>query len=187
MFDFAPSEGAARSAAHLLLSPQGRASRRQWWLGHLWAPLLGGLGFLGGVGVFIAIAMQFGLDPAGIAMKTLVLGAAMLCVLLVAGASNALCRRRLNARGKAHDLADALLGLTLLWLALALYQGICLLFGGEGALPALPQWLMDAVAVLCGTSLAALVFECGVFVELSLTDLWRGGRSDQRLGSRIEA
>jgi hypothetical protein len=143
------------------------------------------------VGVFISIAGQFGLDPAGIAMKTLVLAAAMLCVLLVAGASNALCRRRLNARGKAHDLADALMGLTLLWLALALYHGACLLLAGQGPLPALPQWLMGGVAVLCFANLAALVLECGVFARLSLTDLWRGGRSQRRpeprFGPRIEA
>ncbi|SEE87631.1 hypothetical protein SAMN05444161_7587 [Rhizobiales bacterium GAS191] len=184
MSGFDQLRSAAPAGAGLLLSSQGGASRRQWWLGHLWAALFACLGFLGGVGVLISFALQFGLDPGETGGKMLVLAAGLSCLLLFAGASNALCRRRLNERGEAHDLVDAVMGLAALWLALALYHGARALLIGHWALPGLPQWLLAVVAASCCASLAALVLECGVFEHMSLTELWRGRREPDGIWRR---
>jgi len=160
----------------LLLSPQGTASRRQWWLGHLWALVFTGAGFLGGVGVLTSLAVQFGLDCGGIPVRMLVLATILLCLLQFAGASNALSRRRLNARGEAHDLADAALGLTALAMVLLVYDGATRLLLGELALPHLPHWLTVIAAASSALGLAALALECGVLERSSLTELWRGRR-----------
>jgi uncharacterized membrane protein YhaH (DUF805 family) len=162
------------AAGRFLWSPQGKASRSQWWLGHVSAALLGCLGFLGGMGLVVLAALQLGLEADEISFKLLAVAVAMLCLLQFLVASNALCRSRLRERGKPQDLVDASIGLVGLEAALMLNGAARTLFAGYWPLPAAPQWLAFCVAILCLGSLVALMLECGVFERISLTDIWRG-------------
>jgi uncharacterized membrane protein YhaH (DUF805 family) len=174
----------AGSAAGLFLwSPQGTATRRQWWLGHLSAILLLGLGFVGATGLLLAMAGELGLGEDGLAFRMLSAVVAALCLLQFAIASNALCRRRLSERGEAHDLADAFAFTATLEAAVVIDRSARVLVADGWLLPALPQWLVSGVAFLFLVSLVALVLECGVLEQWSLTELWRGKGREWRTAS----
>jgi uncharacterized membrane protein YhaH (DUF805 family) len=160
----------------LLWSPQGVASRRQWWLGHLSAVLLAALGLIGVTGVLIAMAGELGIEEGGLTFEVLLDVVALTCLLHVAAASNVLCRRRLRERGEPPDLADIFAFTAGLEAALAVDRFANRMAASAWSLPAIPQWLASAIAFLFLVSLVALVLECGVFEEWSLTELWRGRR-----------
>jgi uncharacterized membrane protein YhaH (DUF805 family) len=162
------------AAGRFLWSPHGKASRSQWWLGHLSAALLGCLGFLGGMGLVVSAAVQLGLEADEISFKLPAIAVATLCLLQFLVASNALCRSRLRERGKSHDLVDAGIGFLGLGAALMLNGGARTFMASYWPLPAAPQWLAFCVAILCLGSLVALMLECGVFERVSLTEIWRG-------------
>jgi uncharacterized membrane protein YhaH (DUF805 family) len=166
-------------------SAQGNVTRRQWWLGHLSAGLLGWLSLVGGIGIILCACAQFGFDPGGIGIKFVTMAVVGICVLQFLIASNALCRRRLNERGAPHDLADAFIGLTALETALALNDVARTLLTSQWPLPAAPQWIVATVSVTAAACLAALVLECGVFEHVSLTEIWRGRRHEAQAGGRI--
>jgi uncharacterized membrane protein YhaH (DUF805 family) len=159
---------------HLLWSPQGVASRRQWWLGHISAALLAALGLIGATGVVIAMAGELGIEEGGLTFELLLDVVALTCLLHVAAASNALCRRRLRERGEPNDLADIFAFAAGLEAALMLVRFVNRMAASAWSLPAIPPWLASAVAFLFLVSLLALVLECGVLEEWSLTELWRG-------------
>lgn len=167
----------ASLTARLLCSSQGRATRRQWWLGHLSAALLACLGFIGGMGVIISAAVRFGLEPGEIGFKLTTMTVAALCSLQFAVTSNALCRRRLNERGEPHHLLETFVGLGVLETVLALNDTARAFMIDHWPLPAAPPRLAAILSMLCLGSLAALVLECGVLERLSLTEIWRGRRA----------
>jgi hypothetical protein len=156
-------------------------TRRQWWLGHLASACCAGFGFLGCVGLMLAAAQQFGLDPQGPLLRMLALAASALCLAQFLAASLALSRQRLDGRGEAHDLADICAGISALWGVLALGSGLRILMGSAWPLPMAPQWLATFLALAGLGCLAALVLECGVFEQASLTALWRGRRASGRV------
>jgi uncharacterized membrane protein YhaH (DUF805 family) len=176
---------ATATAARFLWSSQGTASRRQWWFGHLAALLLACFGFVGAMGIILSAALGFGLDPSEIWFQFLTIIVASLCLLQIVVASNALSRRRLAERGEPRDLVDAFMSVTAIEIALSL-NAAARETVAQWPLPAAPGWLSAAVATISLASLVALVFECGVFESLSLTEIWRGRRS-QRFGGRLQA
>jgi len=135
--------------------------------------LLAAVGFIGGTAVVISAAFELGLDPGDIGFQLMVLAAAYLCLLQFAVASHALCRRRLNARGESHLLVDAVLGLAVLALTLSLNDAAQSAAASLWPLPQTPPRIAALVAAACALGLVALVLECGVFVRLSLVELWR--------------
>jgi uncharacterized membrane protein YhaH (DUF805 family) len=165
---------AGLAAGLFLWSPQGKASRRQWWLGHISAVLLAGLGLVGATGVLVSMADEIGLEESGLVFRLLCATVASLCLLQFAIASNALCRRRLSERGEPHDLADAFVLMVALEAVLMLGRFASAVAGGGWPLPAAPHWLASGATFLFLVSLAALVLECGVLEHWSLTELWRG-------------
>jgi len=174
---------AGSPTGRLVWNPKARASRRQWWIGHLSALLLAGLGFLGGMGVMVSIAAELGLDQDGGVLKVLAGSVAMLCLAQLAIASSALSRGRLSERGEPHDLVDAFICLAGLEAVLMLNGAARLLTGGDWILPAAPQWLDTGVTIGFLGSLAALALECGVFERASLTEIWRGRKGEWRTAS----
>jgi uncharacterized membrane protein YhaH (DUF805 family) len=179
-------DAAAATGAGFLWSPKGTASRRQWWFGHLAALLLACLGLVGGTGIIMSAALGLGLDASDIWFKLLTIFVASLCLLQFAVASNALSRRRLTEREEPHDLVDAFMSLMAIQIAFSLNDAAGELTA-QWPLPGAPTWLSAVVATISLASLVALVLECGVFESLSLTEIWRGRRSQARFGDRLRA
>jgi uncharacterized membrane protein YhaH (DUF805 family) len=163
-----------------LWTSRGKASRRQWWLGHLSALALAALGLVGATGVLISIAGELGIEEGGLLFRMLSAAIVSLCLLQFAVASNALCRRRLSERGEPHDLADMFACMAALEAVLMLDRFASAMTAGGWSFPAAPQWLASGVAFLFLVSLVALVIECGLLEHWSLTELWRGRRSELR-------
>jgi uncharacterized membrane protein YhaH (DUF805 family) len=174
---------AGPAAWRFMWCPQGKASRRQWWVGHVSAALLAVLGCVGAMGVLMALAGELGLEGDGPVLKALSLVVALFCVLHFAIASNALCRRRLSERRAPHDLADAFTVMAALELLLMLDRAARALGGDAWPLPAAPHWLASGIAFLFLVSFAALVVECGVLERTSLTGLWRGRKGEWRIAN----
>src|SRR5262245_19578707 len=108
----------------LLWSPRGRATRRQWWLGHVSAALLGCLGFVGLMGVLVTLAAELGLEEGGTAFKLLLGAAVSICLLQFMIASNALSSRRLSERRSPRQLADLFVFAATLEAVLKLCHGL---------------------------------------------------------------
>jgi hypothetical protein len=179
-----PEPGAPGSSAHRFLwSPQGKATRRQWWLGHLSALLLAGLGCLGATSVVLPFAIGFGLDAGGLACRLIALMVAALCLSQWLAASHALSRRRLSERGEPHDLADAFLVMAALEVTLLAHGILLSVVGAHWLLPAVPHWLSRGVAIVFLGSFIGLALECGVFERQSLTELWRGKSGEWRIAN----
>jgi hypothetical protein len=175
--------GAAGSSAYRFLwSPQGKATRRQWWLGHLSAAMLAGLGCLGATSVVLPFAIGFGLDGGGLGCRLIAFAVAALCLSQWLAASNALSRRRLSERGERHDLADAFLVMATIEITLLAHAAAQSLIGAHWLLPAVPHWLGRLVPIMLLGSFVGLALECGVFERQSLTEIWRG-RSEWRVAS----
>jgi uncharacterized membrane protein YhaH (DUF805 family) len=177
-----PSE-ADPAAWRFLWCPQGKASRRQWWVGHISAALLAFLGCVGAMGVLLAMAGELGVAENAPLFKALGLLVALFCLFYFAIASNVLCRRRLSERQAPHDLADAFTVMAVLEAMLMLDRFAQTLSGDAWPLPAPPHWLASGIAFLFLVSLAALVLECGVLERTSLTGLWRGRKGEWRVAS----
>jgi hypothetical protein len=90
----------------------------------------------------------------------------------------------LRERGEAHDLADIFAFAAVLEAVLMLDRFATRVAASGWSLPVIPQWLASGIAFLFLVSLVALVLECGVLEEWSLTELWRGkGRELRTAGS----
>jgi hypothetical protein len=138
--------------------------------------LLGGIGFLGGVGLVLALVAQLGLDPSGAAAQALALVVAAACLWWLVAGSAELARLRL---GGPHRLVDGVAALAYVAIPLALDEWGLSRWSGWPA-PAPPHWLATLAAAALLVGVAALTLECGVFGG----ERRPGGTPRRRLASR---